>query len=328
MKKFTSIVTDFNNHKKDIATFFQGKFISDDYIKIESDVAEGFIIFHKLSDNDHFIVFNIQLKDDVEYELDYSNAEHFDRLAAFFNNETYVKSIDEETDQLIQYDGFYTCDKEVRIKGKIKKGDFLQHISFFHTTDIFDNYINEKVRNYYKTQKHFLIYLDNRSELNNFKKTLINIFTYPPEILNKVLKIKLHELKYILLARLFNLDIDKLSTKNTSISNYHLKIIFEIRTSILEDLREKPNVGDFITKYGIHKTLLQSLFQETFGYTIYNFFTAQRMEKTKEALIDKKMSTTEIAYEYGFSDVQHFSKQFKKFFEQTPSNYFKKFNIK
>ncbi|MBB6462684.1 helix-turn-helix domain-containing protein [Flammeovirga kamogawensis] len=320
-------MTNFENHKNDIATFFSGKFISDDFIEVDNEIAKGFIFFYKLSDYKHFLVFNLEIKQPIDYELDYSKAQHFSRLAAFFNNEIYVKSLKENTEQLISYDGFYTSDKNVRIKGKLKKGEYLQHISFFYTEELFDIILNEQVRKYYQTQNHFLIYLDNRSELNNFKKTLLTIFSYPPEIIGQVLKVKLQELKFIFLARLFNLDIEKLDIKNSSITNYQLKILFEIRTTILEDLREKPNVGDFIAKYGIHKTLLQSLFQETFGYTIYNFFTIQRMEKTKEELIDKKMSTTEIAYEYGFSDVQHFSKQFKKFFGETPSKFYTKFNV-
>ncbi|WP_281612886.1 AraC family transcriptional regulator [Flammeovirga sp. SubArs3] len=319
-------VIDLAAHKQNVANFFKGEFIDENILQVDSEVASGFILFFQESEKVNMMCFNIQLNQDVSYYINLENSSYFNRAAYFFLNNAYICNLNDNNEQQVKYNGFLTANKEIALKGKAKKGDYLRHISMYYDEHLFDEIRNEEIKSYYKSKQEFLIYMDARDELQFFRKTLWRIFEYPEEVRNKIIRIKLQELKYIFLQRLVSLDVSKLDVKASGITTYQLTQLFMIRDRILNNLKEKPSVAELVTETGIHKTLLQNLFQETFGYTIYNFFTVNRLEQTRVALVDKMMSTSEIAFEFGYSDVQHFSSQFKKMYGTSPSAYYKQFN--
>lgn len=57
------------------------------------------------------------------------------------------------------------------------------------------------------------------------------------------------------------------------------------------------------------------------GITIERYAILQRIEKVKELLMYDEKSLSEIAYEMGYSSVQHLSQQFKKITGLTPSHF-------
>ena len=64
---------------------------------------------------------------------------------------------------------------------------------------------------------------------------------------------------------------------------------------------------------------LSSLFSSVEGVTIERYAILQRIEKVKELLMYNEKSLNEIAFELGYSSVQHLSQQFKKNTGLTPS---------
>ncbi|MDZ4072711.1 MAG: helix-turn-helix transcriptional regulator [Sediminibacterium sp.] len=66
---------------------------------------------------------------------------------------------------------------------------------------------------------------------------------------------------------------------------------------------------------------LSTLFSSVEGVTIERYTILQRIEKVKELLMYDEKSLSEIAYEMGYSSVQHLSQQFKKITGLTPSHF-------
>ncbi len=66
---------------------------------------------------------------------------------------------------------------------------------------------------------------------------------------------------------------------------------------------------------------LSTLFSSVEGVTIERYTILQRIEKVKELLMYDEKSLSEIAYEMGYSSVQHLSQQFKKVTGLTPSHF-------
>ena len=66
---------------------------------------------------------------------------------------------------------------------------------------------------------------------------------------------------------------------------------------------------------------LSTLFSSVEGVTIERYTILQRIEKVKELLMYDEKSISEIAYEMGYSSVQHLSQQFKKITGLTPSHF-------
>lgn len=66
---------------------------------------------------------------------------------------------------------------------------------------------------------------------------------------------------------------------------------------------------------------LTTLFTSVEGVTIEKFTILQRVEKVKELLKYGELNLSEIAYQMGYSSVQHLSQQFKKVTGSTPSQF-------
>ncbi|AZQ65505.1 AraC family transcriptional regulator [Flammeovirga pectinis] len=152
--------------------------------------------------------------------------------------------------------------------------------------------------------------------------SLTEIINYSTILKTKILPVKMQELYYMFLNGIKKVDTSTTS-HNHKVTEEQLIALFNIRQGILENLNERPDVGDLVSKSGIDKTLIQQLFHEVFGYTIYNFYMVNRMERVKNVLLKGKLSMSEIAEKFGFSHVQHFSSTFKKYFDESPSRFVK-----
>jgi len=66
---------------------------------------------------------------------------------------------------------------------------------------------------------------------------------------------------------------------------------------------------------------LSTLFSSVEGITIEKYAILQRIERVKELLMYDEKSLSEIAWELGYSSVQHLSQQFKKITGLTPTQF-------
>ena len=110
-------------------------------------------------------------------------------------------------------------------------------------------------------------------------------------------------------------------------------LIEKIKNCIVEvvhysDSQLKVNLSDYLSEtLNYDYTYLSTLFSESKGVTIEQFFIAHRIERVKELLVYDELTLTEIAYKLNYSSVSHLSNQFKKVTGLTPT-YFKKLRHK
>ena len=106
------------------------------------------------------------------------------------------------------------------------------------------------------------------------------------------------------------------------------RIISQIKNAVLIYVRESASSRKFkfstflADKLAKDYNHLSSLFSSVEGTTIEQYLILQKIEKVKELLVYDELSLSQIAYELGYSSVQHLSNQFKKVTGLTPS-YFK-----
>lgn len=106
------------------------------------------------------------------------------------------------------------------------------------------------------------------------------------------------------------------------------QIIDRIKTLVIEKIHysahdfESVNTSDFLSKeLGHDYSYLSNLFSSVEGITIEKYIINQKIEKVKELLVYDELSLSEIAYQLGYSSVQHLSNQFKKVIGLTPSHF-------
>jgi len=112
------------------------------------------------------------------------------------------------------------------------------------------------------------------------------------------------------------------------LDNAKSKLLDQIKTVIIQRIHHSGplemtvNWSQLISSELNHEyKYLSSLFSSVEGMTIAHYIILQKIERVKELLSYQERSLTEIAYQLGYSSVQHLSLQFKKTTGQTPSQY-------
>jgi len=111
------------------------------------------------------------------------------------------------------------------------------------------------------------------------------------------------------------------------IERIKILIINSIHHQSIESFSDINLSKEIDCETGLSYQYVSSLFSSTEGITIEKFIISQKIEKVKELLVYDELTLSEIAYNLGYSSVQHLSNQFKKITGLTPT-YFKRLKEK
>lgn len=90
------------------------------------------------------------------------------------------------------------------------------------------------------------------------------------------------------------------------------------RQYLLDHVTLPPSIEELARIVGINSFKLKNGFKELFGETIYGYLSRFRMEMAKTLILEGERSMTQIAFELGFSSLQHFSAAFKRAYGCSP----------
>ena len=74
-------------------------------------------------------------------------------------------------------------------------------------------------------------------------------------------------------------------------------------------------------KFYINNTYLSNCFATKTGTRFNNYVTMVKIERARYLLINTKLKTYEIGYQLGYHDINYFSKLFKRYYGENPSEY-------
>ncbi len=102
----------------------------------------------------------------------------------------------------------------------------------------------------------------------------------------------------------------------------HIKIAIRERVHSVEPVPENFRLSQFIAqKLDRDYSTMSRLFSSVENMTIEHFFILQKIERAKEWLKYGDMTLSEIAWQLGYSSVQHLSAQFKTVTGMTASRF-------
>ena len=171
------------------------------------------------------------------------------------------------------------------------------------------NDINYKVIDICKYNKKFGYFIIGPFKTNH-NSNLVN-----KDIMYKPLMCSNYLCKLIL-----NIYEDKLKGQdelNTIMNPYIRKAIEYIHNNYKYEI----SIDSICSQLDINKCYFCSLFKKYTGHTFSYFLNNFRVEKSKELLESTDLSLLEIAFSVGFNNQTYYSIIFKKFTNQTPSQY-------
>ncbi|MGV8981600.1 AraC family transcriptional regulator [Clostridium sp.] len=164
----------------------------------------------------------------------------------------------------------------------------------------------------------------NTKSINSLKQNLADLeeafqdSTFGSAILRNALFLQF----MVKINRLFlGMDLDK----SIDDINYDTRIE-DILSFINSNLDKHLSIGMLSKEFYLNKYYLMHLFKEETGYTIYNYIQKKRILKASD-LIKSGMPSGEVCMRCGFGDYSSFVRTFKKEFELSPKQYYKKMRI-
>ena len=106
-----------------------------------------------------------------------------------------------------------------------------------------------------------------------------------------------------------------------ALQDHYDEVVTDLQQYMREKLRAPVSTVDFANRYGLSERTLSRRFQRATGTTPWQYLLTLRMNEAATLLRSTPLSITQIAAEVGITDCAHFSKQFKKANQLTPSQY-------
>jgi len=104
----------------------------------------------------------------------------------------------------------------------------------------------------------------------------------------------------------------------------HNQVILQKATKFVSENRGKPVHSEQVAEaIGVSLRQFQRLTREELDSTPTNFIYLIKLKLAEEFLTSRQGNVTEAAYEFGFTDLSHFSRLFKNHFGVSPTDYLK-----
>ena len=94
-----------------------------------------------------------------------------------------------------------------------------------------------------------------------------------------------------------------------------------IKNYIDAHITEKITLDDISNNLYISKSYIEKVFKNEYGQTPISYCTNQKIAQVASMLVTTDYSLSQIAQQFGFSDVKYMSKSFKKIKGKTPMEY-------
>jgi len=116
-----------------------------------------------------------------------------------------------------------------------------------------------------------------------------------------------------------NITMDKMVQSPADISPD--EVIDIIKDYIEKNYCKEIKISMFSQKYYFSKEYLSKLFKKKHGFGIYEYALHLRMKRAKELLRGEDLQIQEISERLGYSNNNYFSKAFKNYYGQSPSEF-------
>ncbi len=129
-------------------------------------------------------------------------------------------------------------------------------------------------------------------------------------------------------ARLSRMSIGNLSSEikgHTALQSSEISQVERIAIFIAQNYFDPIKVSDIGLAVGLHPDHANSIFKKTFGSTLSEYITEERISHAQRKLVATDQSITDIIFDCGFNSISRFNAAFLKINSCTPREYRKRY---
>ena len=104
-------------------------------------------------------------------------------------------------------------------------------------------------------------------------------------------------------------------------------VVSDVVSFLQENIQEKLVFQQVLDRIGISASSLKSVFKETMGMGVMNYFTKMKMETAKKLIREGNLNITQIANSLGYDSIHLLSRRFRQMTGMSPTEYGKSVKI-
>lgn len=109
------------------------------------------------------------------------------------------------------------------------------------------------------------------------------------------------------------------STSSSILSVSELDQVSRAEKLLRAHLQKSITVEELAYSVGTNRYKLNRYFKQVYNEPVFTYLTKLRMEAAKQMLVNERKNVSQVAYEVGYKNPQHFTVAFKKHFGHLPS---------
>lgn len=144
----------------------------------------------------------------------------------------------------------------------------------------------------------------------------INLSPYQGGLRKLFLQSKALELLALQCAQLG--ELENRTTPVVKLFPADIRKVHMAREILLHDLQNPPSMALLARQAGLNTFKLKTGFKQEFGNSVFGYLKNYRLEQARDMIREGDKTVTAVAYETGYSTLQHFSNEFRKKFGISP----------
>jgi AraC-like DNA-binding protein len=222
-----------------------------------------------------------------------------------------IEQIDFENQSLFTEAGSISITNpyEVHSNPLIDNDSFLKFDTIYISNDLMKYALNGKnikfINRQITSKKANKLFLELKKAINTKKDDIIEF----------------HLTQFVNSLNLYSQE-NKSEYSGLNFNNYH-----QIKNYIEKHIYDKFSLDNLSEQANINKFGFSKKFKALTGMTPINYVLMRKIFSSK-ALIKSNIELTEVAYQYNFTDIAHFSKTFKRFIGISPKRYKESISLK
>jgi AraC-like DNA-binding protein len=109
--------------------------------------------------------------------------------------------------------------------------------------------------------------------------------------------------------------------KDIYIDKVTINSLDKARAIIEMNLSNPLSIPQLSEKVDLNQYKLKKCFKQYYGMTIFQYIKQERMRRAMELLKEGELNVSQVAYEIGYINISHFSRNFKKVYGKNPKDF-------